>query len=297
MSSVPADRPQPDVTVIVIGHNVVSEVLACLGSLREHAGGLALHVVYVDNGSRDGSADAVAGAFPDTEVVRLPKNRGLPARNEGLRRARGRLRMFIDTDAVVTAGALQAMVELLDSRPEVGLVGPRLVYPDGRLQPSARRYPPLMLPVARRPPFERLLGDGRTVRWHLMLDDQPLPERRVEYVLGACQMFTAAAQHAAGEIDERQFFGPDDADWCLAIRSAGYDVRYLPGATVVHDYRRSTAARPLSRLALYHLRGFVHFQLKWRARRRALIEEGRAMDREAAVAPAGELRPLPGATR
>jgi GT2 family glycosyltransferase len=103
----------------------------------------------------------------------------------------------------------------------------------------------------------------------------------VEYVLGACQAFRAEAQKAAGEVDERIWYGPDDADWCFAIRSAGYDVLYVPEATVIHDYRRSSAARPASRLALRHLRAFAHFQWKWRRHRRRLLAEGRAMDLQA----------------
>jgi GT2 family glycosyltransferase len=275
--------PAPDLTVIVIGFDVRDEVLGCFEALEQHAGALELQVVYVDNGSADGSAAAVAARFPDVEVVRLPGNEGLPARNHGLRRARGRHRMFIDTDARVTAGALESMVELLDTHPEVGLVGPRLVYPDGSLQLSARRYPPVMLPLMRRPPLERLLGDGPAVRRHLMADAAPLGRRPVEYVLGACQMFRAEAQAAAGEIDHRMWFGPDDADWCFAIRHAGFRVLYAPEATVVHDYQRTSAAHPFSRMAFEHLRGFAWFQWKWRGERRRLRAEGRAMDREATV--------------
>jgi hypothetical protein len=272
----------PDLTAIIIGHQTKDELVACLASLKDHAGDLRLQVVYVDNGSTDGSAEAALEAYPGAEVVRLPQNEGLPARNHGLRRARGRNRMFIDTDATVTEGALQTMCSILDSDSGIGLVGPRLVYPDGRLQLSARRYPPVMLPVLRRPPLERFFGDARTVRRHLMADEAPLPRRRVEYVLGACQMFSASAQDAAGEIDDRMWFGPDDADWCFKVRRAGFNVLYAPEATVVHDYRRSSASSPVSRMALRHLRGFARFQWKWRGQRSRLVAEGRAMDLEAA---------------
>lgn len=275
-------RAAPDLTVIIIGYQVKDELLACLRSLTAHAGSLALQVVYVDNGSTDGSADAAEQALPGIEVVRLPENAGLPARNHGLRRARGRNRMFIDTDATVTPGALETMCAVLDGDESIGLVGPRLEYPDGSLQLSTRRYPPVMLPVLRRPPLERFFGDSRLVRRHLMADEAPLGRRRVEYVLGACQMFSRRAHEAAGEIDRRLWFGPDDADWCFSIRKAGLRVVYVPEATVVHDYRRSSASAPLSRMALRHLRGFAYFQWKWRGARRALRSDGLAMDREAA---------------
>ena len=143
----------PDVTVIVVAHDVREEVLACLGSVEEHAAPVKAEVVLVDNASRDGMAEAVAESFPKTEVVPLAANVGVAARNAGLRRARGRLRMFLDSDARLTAGALPELVAYMDAHPEVGLVGPKLVYEDGTLQLSARRFPPRLLPLMRRPPL------------------------------------------------------------------------------------------------------------------------------------------------
>jgi N-acetylglucosaminyl-diphospho-decaprenol L-rhamnosyltransferase len=271
----------PDVTVIVVAHDVRDEVLACFGSVEQHAAPASYELLLVDNASTDGTAEAVAERFPAAEVVRLARNAGVAARNEGLRRARGRTRMFLDSDARLTAGALPELLAYLDAHPEAGLVGPRLVYEDGSLQLSARRFPPLLLPLMRRPPLGRFFDRSRWVRRHLMADEPHDRTREVEYVLGACQLFTARAQAAAGEIDERIFFGPDDVEWCLAVRAAGLQVVYHPAATVVHGYRRSSAGRPFSRLALAQLGAFARFQWKWRRERRRLVQEGREMDARA----------------
>jgi GT2 family glycosyltransferase len=280
-----------DLTAIVIAHDVRHEVLACLESLERHRGDLSLQIIAVDNGSRDGTAEAVAARFPEVELVRLEHNAGMPARNEGLRRARGRHRMFIDSDARVTAGALETLVAALDSDPTLGLVGPRLVYPDGRRQLSTRRYPPLLLPLLRRPPLGRFFEHRRTIRRHLMADDAGDRPRRVEYVLGACQVFRAEAQAAAGEIDRHIWYGHDDADWCFTIRRSGFAIGYVPEAEVVHDYRRSSVRSPLSRLALRQLRAHVYFQAKWWRHRAGLRAEGRAMDAEARDSPFAERLP------
>ena len=132
-----------------------------LGAGARRAG--ACELLLVDNGSTDGTAAAVAEAFPAAEVVRLPRNIGVAARNEGLRRASGRLRMFLDSDARLTPGALADLVGYLDANAGVGLVGPRLVYEDGTLQLSARRYPPVLVPLPPRPPLGRYLGGLATV--------------------------------------------------------------------------------------------------------------------------------------
>lgn len=274
----------PDVSVVVIAWNVRHELESCFQSLRDHAGSLTLETIFVDNGSTDGSSDFVAQRFPEITIIRRPTNEGVPARNHGLRVARGRYRMLLDSDARLTAGALPTAVAVLEEDPKIGLVGPRLVYPDGRLQLSCRRYPPVLLPVLRRPPLGRFFEDGPTVRHHLMADAAHDRRRRVEYVLGACQIFGAEAQAAAGEFDPAIWYGHDDADWCFAIRMAGFDVVYVPDAVVVHDYRRSTAARPLSRASLRMLAAHAHFQRRWWPNRRKLIEEGREMDIEAGAA-------------
>lgn len=280
-----------DLSVIVVAADVREEVLECLGSVERHGGDLTVETLLVDNGSRDGTADAVRRLFPRTRLARLPRNRGVAARNLGLRAATGRFRMFLDSDARVTDGAMEEMVAFMEAHPDVGLVGPRLVYPDGTLQLSTRRFPPLWLPLVRRPPLERLLGDGPGVRRHLMADDRHDLPREVEYVLGACQLFSAAAQRTAGEFGRLMFYGPDDAEWCLRVRKAGQRVMYCPNAVVVHDYRRSTRRRLVSMAALSQLLTFYHFQWKWRHERARLVEEGKAMDARAAAIADGPPHP------
>ena len=272
--------PMPDVSVIVIGHDVRDEILAALASIRDHAGAIVTEAIVVDNGSSDGTTEAVRRAFPDARVIGLPRNEGGSARNHGLRVARGRHVMFLDSDAALTDGALPDLVAFLDEHPEVGLVGPKLVYRDGSLQPSARRLPPRLLPLLTRPPLQRFFGEGRIVRRHLMEDVPPHATREAEYVIGACQLFSRAACQAAGELDPGiPFVGPEDIDWCLQIRRAGFRIAYRPEVTVIHGYRRTTARRPLSRHALQHLYGFAYFQWKWRRDWRALRSEGEAMER------------------
>jgi GT2 family glycosyltransferase len=271
-----------DLTVIVIGWQVRDEIGRCLESVRNFTGDLSVQLVYVDNASTDGSADFVAKEFPEATIVRLRTNECLPSRNHGLRLARGRHRMFLDSDAELTPGAAERLVALLDASPEVGLVGPRLENPDGTLQLSVRRYPPLALPILRRPPFNRFFEDGPTVRRHLIADAPPLTRRRVEYVLGACQVFRKEAQEAAGEIDKVIWYGHDDADWCFRIRHAGFAVEYEPDAVVRHAYQRRSSARPLSKLSLRFLLAHFYCQVKWLPARRRLRAEGAAMDRAAA---------------
>jgi GT2 family glycosyltransferase len=273
--------PTPDVTVIIITRNVCAELLECLESVYRHADNLILEVIVVDNASSDASPEEVRRRYPDVQVVALPHNEGDPARNHGLRLARGRARMFLDTDARLTEGALPMLLEALEQTPRAGLVAPQLAYPDLTLQHNIRRFPPVLLPLLRRPPLGRFFEHRRTVRHHLMVDDRHNRRREIEYAISACVLFSARAQAAAGELDEAIWWGWSDADWCFAIREAGFEIIFVPEVTVIHGYRRSTAQRPLSVMALKQLQAHVYFQRKWWSRRRRLLEEGRQMDEEA----------------
>jgi GT2 family glycosyltransferase len=274
--------PAPEVTIVVVAHSVRSELERCFESVERHAG-MPVETILVDNASTDDTPAWVRRAHPAVELLELPENLGVAARDHGLRRARGRFTMFLDSDAALTVGALPAMVDALDSHPDWGLLGPRLVYDDGTLQLSCRRFPPLMLPFLRRPPLDRFFEQGATVRRHLMADfdhERTLP---VVYVLGACQVFRTALARAAGPFDDRVFLGWDDAEWCIRIRDAGGEVVYFPEATVIHSYRRLTKQQPVSRAAWRQLRAHVYFQRKYLLRRPALLALQRRLDREASA--------------
>ena len=270
----------PDVSIIVVAHSAREDLERCFASIDDH-GAVPLETILVDNASDDGTLEWVRDAHGEVHVIALGENRGVAAREEGLKAARGSLALFLDSDAELTEGALPAMVEAMREHPGWGLVGPKLVYPDGSLQLSCRRLPPLFLPVIRRPPLDRLLDGSKAVRRHLMEDVDHDRTRAVQYVLGACQLFRLDLARKAGPFDVRIFYGPDDIDWCIRIRDAGGEVVYFPGATVIHRYRRMTHRNPVSYAAMRHLKAFLYFHWKYRARRGELRRLERDLDRRA----------------
>lgn len=264
----------PKVSIIVIAHSVRSELERCFASIRRHSGDRPVETILVDNASTDDTVAWTRSEFPEVRIVELEENLGAAARDVALPLTRGELTMFLDSDAALTAGALPAMIDALRVNPDWGLIGPRLVYDDGSLQLSCRRYPPLLLPLMRRPPLARLLEDSPAVRRHLMSEVDHGRAREVLYVIGACQLFRTEIARRIGGFDRRTFLGWSDADWCIRVRDAGGKVIYLPDATVIHSYRRMTTRKPASRAALRQLDSHVRFQWRYRARRRELLSVG-----------------------
>jgi N-acetylglucosaminyl-diphospho-decaprenol L-rhamnosyltransferase len=269
-----------EVSIVIVAHSAKEELERCFASIEAHAA-MPVEVILVDNASTDGTVAWVAREYPDVTVIPLSTNIGVAARDYGLRQASSPYIMFLDSDAALTRGALPTMVAALEEHPQWGLIGPRLVYDDGTLQLSCRRFPPLLLPLLRRPPLDRFFEDGHAVRHHLMADIDHAQARPVVYVLGACQLFRRTLAETAGSFDDRVFLGWDDADWCIRIRDAGGEVVYLPQAEVVHSYRRLTRSKPISRAGWRQLQAFVHFQRKHHRRRGELVRLGEELDRRA----------------
>jgi len=274
--------PQAHVTIIVITHSVRPELERCLGSIQRHAG-VRVETILIDNASTDDTIDWARMEHPEVTIVELPRNLGEAARDHGLRRSTTRYTMFLDSDAALTPGALPAMVGALNEHRTWGLIGPRLVYDDGSLQHSCRRFPPIALPLLRRPPLGRFFETRATVGRHLMKDFDHDRARPVLYLISACHLFRTELARQAGPFNPRVpsgwAIGWADADWCIRLRDAGGEIVFFPDATVIHSYRRATTRRPVSGAALRQLRYFVEFQWKYRHRRHELIALADELDR------------------
>ena len=255
----------PEVTVIVIAHSARKQLERCFDSIRQHAA-MPVETILVDNASTDDTRPWVRAEHPEVTLIELSENIGDTARNYGLERATGRYTLFLDSDAALTAGALPAMVAAMDEHPDWGLLAPRLVYDDGSLQHSCRRFPPLLLPLLRRPPLSRWFDDSAPVRRYLMADFSYDRVRPVFYAISACHLFRTELGRRAGKFDPWEWGGVSwaDAAWCMRFRELGQEIVFFPGATVFHTYRRTSASRPFTKGSLTQLRSFVEFQLRYR---------------------------------
>ncbi|MCS7039345.1 MAG: glycosyltransferase family 2 protein, partial [Anaerolineae bacterium] len=134
----------PVVSILIVSWNVRDYLLRCLASLAAGADGLSYEVIVVDNASRDGTVAAVQAQFPAVRVMANATNRGFTAgNNQALAVARGAFFFLLNPDTEVQPDAIAELHRFLVAHPDVGIVGPRLLYPDGSLQSSRRRFPTL----------------------------------------------------------------------------------------------------------------------------------------------------------
>ena len=268
----------PDLSVVIVSFHTRDLLAACLGSLPAAADGLDCEAIVVDNDSRDGSVEMVRRGFPDAVLIEAGRNIGFArATNLGLARARGRVVCWLNPDCVATPGSLTALVRYLDGEPRVGAVGPRLVYPDGRVQPSAQAFPgPIRLVyhflglralagASWLRPLWRRVGRmaGPMTRSYLDALDSGSEPRPVDWLSGACLASPARIASAVGPLDEGYFMYCEDTDWCHRLRAGGHDVHYVPAFEVVHHVGASHASNPE---AVYHYyRSMLRYFLKYRS--------------------------------
>jgi len=246
-----------DLSVVIVSYNTRPLLVACLESLRAAAlcrqpsavsqegeprstegcgrmadgGRAATEIFVVDNASIDDSAAAVRTQFPEVRLIASEINRGFAgANNQALPLCRGRYVMLLNPDTEVASDALAALVEFMDLHPEVGAVGPRLLNPDGTLQPSGHRFPTLA-GTAVRLLLRCPLAPSRVEEARSSTAE---PSERHDWLTGACLMVRRAVLEEVGPLDERFFFWWEDVDWCHRIRAAGWEICLVPGARVTH---------------------------------------------------------------
>jgi len=225
--------------VAIVNYNTRDHLQKCLETVLPQ---WPAEIVVVDNGSSDGSVEMVRELFPDVRLIQA-ENRGYgAAANRAFAASSAPYVLLLNTDTLLRPGALEALADYLDDNPRAGVVGPRLLNPDGSLQPSSFAFPyPL----------------SKLARWLPMASRRYLPNwshdlpRVVPYVLGAAMGLRRSAVEEIGGFDERFFMYFEEADLSLRLVRRGWETHFTPSAIVVHEGGAST--RQLSGFMLLEL--------------------------------------------
>jgi GT2 family glycosyltransferase len=235
------DQAKPLVSALVVSYNDKDLLLHCLQTFFANSD-IPVEAVVVDNDSSDGSAAAVTDEFPQATVLVQPKNLGYGrAANLGLERCQGRFVLLLSAAVTVDAQAVGRMADFLLTRPDAGAVGPRLVLPDGRLDPDARRAFPMPRTMFYRTVglsklFPRSPRFGRYNMGHVPESDV----HEMDAGSGACLMVRMAALERVGFFDPRYFMFGEDVDLCYRLKLGGWKVFYLPTAGATHQITPAT---------------------------------------------------------
>lgn len=254
---------QPDISFVIISYNDASRLPKALSSasLMSARAGFEYEIWVVDNGSSDHTQKLLAAygelLGPRLKVITLEHNTGTTySRNQALRQASGRLICILDSDAELLMDGLGHIDDLLTSLPEVGIVAPQIIMPDGAIYNSAKLLPTLPNKLGKLPHIflDRDCGNSD------FYPDFPFHHVRcVQTAISCCWFFRRDTLDSIGPLDEAIFYSPEDLDWCLRTWKAGRAVVYYPHLQVLHHTRQTTHRYPVSRIALSHFKGILYY--------------------------------------
>lgn len=206
--------------------------------------------------------------------VRLVENKrplGFAANaNRGVAETSAPFVVVANPDAVAEPGAVEVLYSFAAERPRCGVAGPELRYPDGRWQPSRRRFPTVSGTLVRRTPLRYLFRPFERQRRHYLLDERPTEPVPADWMLGAFLLYRRALLEELGGFDEGFRLYGEDIDLCYRAAKAGWDRWYVPAAIVRHEYPAVIDRRFLTRRTLWHWGGILRFVRKHPERLRAL---------------------------
>jgi GT2 family glycosyltransferase len=247
--------------VIIINYNSSVPLAACLESIDKDHTRKTVSIFVFDNGSRE-RLDAIVARFPEIVFYHNPDNIGFArAVNRVLKRTHSRYVVILNPDTVIQEGFFQSVISHMDFNPRVGILGPKILNPDGSVQGSARSFPTLLTSFfGRTSLLTKLFPDNPLSCKNLLTGRSdgvsPMP---VDWVSGACMIVRRTAIEAIGLMDERFFIYWEDADWCRRMWDNGWQVIYYPSVAVFHQVGQSSRTRPFRSELDFHVSAYRLF--------------------------------------
>ena len=190
--------------------------------------------------------------------------------NRGVAATSAELVCSVNPDAIPRPGAIDELRRFLEGTPRAGVAGPVMLYPDGTVQPSRRRFPTVLGTIVRRTPIRSLFDPYKLQRRHYNLGERPTEPVEADWMLGGFLLLRRAMLDELGGFDEGFFLYGEDIDLCYRAWRAGWTCWYVPAAVVEHEHQAVTDHKLLTRRTLWHWRGILRFVRKHPERLRAL---------------------------
>ncbi|MEA5582840.1 glycosyltransferase family 2 protein [Nodularia harveyana UHCC-0300] len=253
-------EPRILVSIILVNYNGADVLPACLNSLAEFIPQDTCEIILVDNNSQDHSIDYVTENFPEIKIIRMSRNCGFGAgNNAGAKISRGKFLFLLNTDTILTNNIIPHLIDLMQKRQEVGIVGTKLLFPNQSFQISVS-------------PTIGIKGEFKSRRLHkyaesncnlnfLEKDYQVIKE--VDIVVGASLFIRAELFDSLGGFDESFFMYFEDSDLCQRVQNKGYKIIYTPEVSVIH-IRGHSMKKNANAMAVEYRRSQIYYYQKHR---------------------------------
>lgn len=294
-----SDRAAATWAAVIVNYNAGDHLAACVRSVHDdaqsNAAMCAVDIVVVDNGSIDGSLDAVRRDGL-ARVVQSPGNVGYSrAANLGIASTYAPIVAVLNPDLVVEPGTAVAMLAALERDARAGAAGPQIVDPTGAVYPSARVEPGIATSLGHAA-FSLVWPTNPWTRRYRQEDVASDVARSADWISGAAIWFRREALDAVGGWDERYFMFFEDVDLCTRLRAAQWSIVYEPHGRVVHAEGVSRRHHPFRSIVDHHRAALTYARTHWRGAKRILLPAAAALlaVRAAALVVVAQVRRLTG---
>jgi len=251
-----------DLRICIVNYNTRELLDRCLASLLRYPPPGEYEIVVVDNASQDGSVEMLREKYPQVRVIACAQNIGYAAGNNlALQDCQARYALILNSDIEVFPKALTRLQEFMDTHPQAGMCGARLILPDGSIQPSCATDLSLRKFATQQLLLDRT-GLAKYTFGEYWLDVSRVTEPiEVEQLTGACMYCRRAAIQEVGFMDEGYWMYVEDTDYCLRFRKAGWKLYYVPQALMRHELGGSSKTARADMIAAYNHSAVRYFRL------------------------------------
>lgn len=253
---------KPKIGFVILVWNSEKVIGKCLQSIS-HLQETQPSVVVVDNGSVDKTLEIISqyNGQLDLKVIQYEENKGTTvSRNAGLREVRNNKPDYyciLDSDTEINDDAFLKLIKEMQGHPEYGLIGPTMVTSQGLVQMSARAFPTALEKLYKAIPIKALQVKGEAME-NQNPDNPGAESYPVDYLMSACWLIKPDLLDEVGLLDEKIFYAPEDAEYCIRVWKAGYQVAFCPDATIIHEWQRLSKKKLFSKVNWEHIKGLIY---------------------------------------
>ncbi len=247
-----------NLSVLIITRNRLEKLKRCIDSVLKNL--TNTEIIVVDNDSNDGTKNYLKNNRNAIKAIFLKENVGVAsARNIGIKNCTTDFIMFLDDDAWVENLDFEMIQKYFEINPKIGLIAPKILYPNGKTQESIRKFPNITALIWRGTGFYKLSPNVYWYKSYVEHDEKNIHE--IDWSIGACQIIRRSIFNHVGLLDEKYFFGYEDADFCLRLKQLNSFSVYWPEAIIYHEYAR-TSAKGINISLFRHIYSIMRFFLK-----------------------------------
>jgi GT2 family glycosyltransferase len=251
-------------SIVIVTYNSQNEIENVIQSIVDKVNSIEYEIIVVDNNSTDRTTAKITNISNSIKVINNLENVGFgSANNQGFREARGNFILILNPDIILTDQTrLKDLCERLKADKRIGIIAPKLIYPDGRIQESVRGFPNLAVQLIRMFKLDLFFMNFQPLRNYILVNNNVNEEVYVDWVIGAFMLIRKDLLFNVGLFDSRYFMYMEDADLCMNLNKKGYRICYSPQFSAIHSYKRDSSKGLISNLKWAHIKSSFKFYFK-----------------------------------